>query len=232
MLRVPPEGQLTSKASTVILLILNVVPRCHRPPAPETLSRLPCHPLAARAKSPKPEPRRRASEAAQRRSLRHGRRARARGRPRRSRPIARSATPSAPRSRSAAARPARRGARRRRDRGSAALRGAAALGAQPALRPAARDGRRAQELGGAEGSIGARRGEAARGARRGPSARVRELRGRDPGRQLRRGLGDRVGSGHLPLVQARGSAGAVRARTSWSWSCSGTSWAAAGRWCG
>ena len=40
--------------------------------------------------------------------------------------------------------------------------------------------------------------EAARGADRGPPARVRGLRGRDPGRELRRGRDDRLGPRHLP----------------------------------
>ena len=54
-------------------------------------------------------------------------------------------------------------------------------------------------------------GEAARRPRRGPPARVRRLRGRDPGRQLRRGRGDRLGPRPVPLVQARGSSSSTSA---------------------
>ena len=113
-------------------------------------------------------------------------------RPPRSTPTGRSATPSAPPSPSAAGRPD----------GRPPLRGAEARRAAPPLRPAPRDGRRAQELGGAQGALAARGGEAARGPRRGPPARVRRLRGRDPRRQLRRRRGHRVGP---RLVPARSS---------------------------
>ena len=71
----------------------------------------------------------------------------------------RSATPRAPPSRSAAPRAA----------SGRLLRGPEARRAPSPLRPAARDGRRAQELGGAQGPVAARGGEAPRGARRGPS---------------------------------------------------------------
>jgi hypothetical protein len=97
------------------------------------------------------------------------------------------------------------------------------------LRPRARG--RAQELGGAQGPIGARRGEAARGARRGPPDRVRELRGHHPLGQLRRGLRDRVGPRALRLVQARGTCASSMRAARWSSSCSATSSAGAGRWC-
>ena len=89
----------------------------------------------------------------------------------------------------------------RRGRGRPALRRAEARGAAPALRPAPRDGRGAEELGGAQGAVGAPGGEAARGPRRGSPDRVRRLRGRDPRRQLRRRLGDRVGPRLVPLAK-------------------------------
>ena len=57
------------------------------------------------------------------------------------------------------------------------------LGGRPAL------------LGGAQGSVARRRGEAHRGRGRGPPGRVRRLRGRDPRGQLRRGRGHRLGQG-------------------------------------
>ena len=123
------------------------------------------------------------------------------------------------------------GRRRAPGRRRPPVRGPEARGAEPALRPPARAGRHAQELGGAQGTLDPRRGEAPRGPRRGPPARVRRLRGRDSRRQLRRRLGDRVGPRLVPLVQARGSRSSSTSAARSSSSSSASSCAAAGRWC-
>ena len=73
-----------------------------------------------------------------------------------------------------------------------------------ALRPAARARRRARELGGAEGGSRAGRAAASGSARRGSPARLRRLRGRDPGRAVRRRHRRDLGSRHLRA--ARGEA--------------------------
>src|SRR5207249_757830 len=77
-------------------------------------------------------------------------------------------------------------------------------GAPAAVGPAARDGRRAQVVGRSQGAVPQPGRQAARRTRRGPPPRVRRLRGDHPGRELRRGGGDRVGPGALGT--ARGSA--------------------------
>ena len=92
----------------------------------------------------------------------------------------------------------------------APVRGPEARRAAAALRPAARDGRRAQELGGAEGAVGASPREATGRPRRGSSHRVRRLRGRDPQGQLRRRRRDRLGPRLVPPREGRGSARRAR----------------------
>ena len=73
------------------------------------------------------------------------------------------------------------------------LRRAAAPGPPAALRLPARDRRRAGQLGGAEGPDARPERAAARVPRRGPPARVLRLRGRHPGRRVRRRRRDRLG---------------------------------------
>ena len=85
----------------------------------------------------------------------------------------------------------------RTGRGPLPVRGAAPPGPPAALRPAVRDRRRAGELGGAEGPDAGPGGPAAGRARRGPPDRVPRLRGRDPGRRVRRRRRDRLGHRHL-----------------------------------
>ena len=70
-------------------------------------------------------------------------------------------------------------------------------GAAPSLRFSTRDGRRPALMGRSERPLDESRRQASCGRRRRPSARVRRLRRRDSARQLRRGLGHRVGSRHL-----------------------------------
>ena len=107
--------------------------------------------------------------------------------------------------------------RGRRSRSAAAvgrragLRDPAARRPAPALRPAARAGRRARELGRAEGPAARGRRAASRGARRGPPARLRHVRGRDPGRPVRRRHGRDLGPGDVRA--ARGEAGRRPDRT-------------------
>ncbi len=85
------------------------------------------------------------------------------------------------------------------------LRRAAPRRAAAPLRLPARARRRARELGRSEGRP-ARAGRAAPGRpRRGPPARVRDLRGRDPGGTVRRRHGRDLGSGHVRA--RRGEAG-------------------------
>ncbi len=217
--RFPPLGLLASKASTVLYFPQSLM---HRPP-PRNLE----PPMPPRRDKVGKRPTVRGFHVREgRRPEREGRapsRAPARGLPEEARP---GTHPGAVWRRRRRRPPCGRPRPSRR-----ALRRPAALGAQPPLRPAPRDGRRPQELGGPQGPVGAGGGEAARGARRGPSARVRQLRRRDPVRQLRRRLGDRVGPRHLPLVQARADRASSTRAASSSWSCSGTSWAAAGRSC-
>src|SRR5262249_1338686 len=85
------------------------------------------------------------------------------------------------------------------------LRGAEARGPPPPLRPPPRDGRGLEELGGAQGTVGACRGATARRARRGSPGGVRRFRGRDRPRQLRGGCGNRVGPRLVSLDEAGGS---------------------------
>ena len=99
------------------------------------------------------------------------------------------------------------------DRGPA-LRGPAARRPPPALGPAAGDRRGAGQLGDPARPVGRHQGAAAGGADRGPSARVRQLRGPDPGRQLRRRGDDPLGLGPLSAGRrrrARGGAGGRQA---------------------
>lgn len=81
--------------------------------------------------------------------------------------------------------------------GAAALRGARARRLQPPLRLPPRGGRRPGVVGGAEGPVDRPAREATGHPHRGPSGRLSRLRGSDPGGGVRRGLGDRVGRGHL-----------------------------------
>ena len=98
---------------------------------------------------------------------------------------------------------------KRRSRGSAAaVRRPAARRAPAALRLPARARRRARELGGSEGDPAPSRRAPPRGARRGSPARVRRLRGDDPGRRVRRGHGRDLGSrGRTSSSRRRGTAG-------------------------
>ena len=98
---------------------------------------------------------------------------------------------------------------RRRDR-CRAIRGAAAPGQPAALRLPARDRRRAGQLGRAQGPD-ARPGGAPGGLpRRGPPDRVLRLRGRDPGRRVRRRRRHRLGRRHLASRRGRRPAGPGR----------------------
>ncbi len=101
------------------------------------------------------------------------------------------------------------GALRRRGagRGGPALHDPQARGAPAPLRSPARDGGGARFVGGAEGAAGAPAGQAAGGARGGPSPRVRRLRGRDPGGELRGGALDRLGPRPLSAGRRRRAAG-------------------------
>ena len=103
-----------------------------------------------------------------------------------------------------ATRAARRSRSAGRPEGRAALRHPAPRRTPAPLRPAARAGRGARELGRAEGAAARARRAAPRRPRRGPSARLRDLRGRDPAGPVRRRHGRDLGPGHLRA--ARGEA--------------------------
>ena len=92
-----------------------------------------------------------------------------------------------------------RGAGRRR----ASVRRAAAPCPTAPLRPETRGRRRVDELGRAERPDARSRREAHGGPRRGPSARVLRLRGRHPGRRVRRRRRHRVGLGHMGASRRR-----------------------------
>ena len=97
-----------------------------------------------------------------------------------------------------------------RGRGRAALRDPAPRRAAAALRPPARAGRRARELGGAERAAVPRRRAPPRRARRGPPARLRDVRGRDPGGPVRRGHGRDLGPRHVRARSRRSGTAASR----------------------
>ena len=85
------------------------------------------------------------------------------------------------------------GAVRRSAAGRPAVRRPAARRAPHSLRFSARVRRRAEVLGRAEGAVAEPGRQALGGPRRGPPRRLRQLRGRDPARQLRRGRRHRLG---------------------------------------
>ena len=87
--------------------------------------------------------------------------------------------------------------RRGRTRRRADLRRPATRRSAPPLRPAARAQRGPRELGRPEGASVPGGRAAPRGARRGSPARLRDVRGRDPGRRVRRRNGRDLGSGHV-----------------------------------
>ena len=95
---------------------------------------------------------------------------------------------------------------------------------QPApLRPAPRDRRRPRQLGGAEGADARPGRPAPRRARRGPPARLLRLRGRDPGRRVRRRRRHRLGLGHVGPRRGRRSAGRRRRRAICTSTCTARS---------
>ena len=101
-----------------------------------------------------------------------------------------------------------------------------------ALRFSPRMGRGAALVGGAEGPVARSEREAARDGRRGPPARVRQVRGRDPGRRVRRRHGDGVGSGHLDARRARRREEPRQARRDQVRARTARSSPARGCWCG